>query len=343
MIKSIGNSLKQARVEKNLTLDEISKALHIRIKYLEALEANDFDLLPSRVQVRGFLRLYADFLNIDNIDDGNQPDPAVVEHTNSITLPDLSLQNNKSTALSPNNDIEEPVQTEDEYAECADIAEEPDNPDTSATPSSQDIFQLIGKTLLSRREALGITLEEVERHTHLKSHYLKSLESGDFNNLPSPVQGKGMLSNYARFLDLDNEQILLLFADALQTKRQELAYITYPNGQTPSSSKKRAPTKPSTLQRFLTPDLLIGSSILIIIFVFSLWTISTINTQRETSLKNTPPPISDVLSNQPVLDSTTPPIDQLTPTPVVVQQNPGITINNPENDVPLEEAIPSER
>ena len=306
MINSVGNSLKQARVEKKLTLDEVSKALHIRIKYLEALEANNFDLLPSQAQVRGFLRLYADFLHIDNIDeiiDGDQPGPAVVESLNSAAPVD---------AMSPDTGIEEPFQAEEQYSKNTEIIEEQVKSETSATPSSQDIFRTIGNKLLSRREALGISLEEVERHTHLKSHYLKALEDGDFNNLPSPVQGKGMLSNYAHFLDLDNEQILLLFADALQTKREELASTAYPIDQNPSASKKRTPSKPSTLRRFLTPDLLIGSSILIIIFVFSLWTISTINTQRETgSLKNTPPPISDVLSNQPVLDSTTPPIDHI--------------------------------
>jgi cytoskeletal protein RodZ len=43
----------------------------------------------------------------------------------------------------------------------------------------------------------------VERHTHLRAVFVKALEEGAFDKLPSPVQTRGMLSNYATFLDLD--------------------------------------------------------------------------------------------------------------------------------------------
>ena len=35
--------------------------------------------------------------------------------------------------------------------------------------------------------------------------------------LPSPVQGRGMLKNYADFLGLESDTLLLTFADGLQT------------------------------------------------------------------------------------------------------------------------------
>ena len=41
------------------------------------------------------------------------------------------------------------------------------------------------------------------------------------DELPSTVQTRGMLSNYATFLDLDVDALLLRFADALQARHRE--------------------------------------------------------------------------------------------------------------------------
>ena len=61
----IGEKLKNAREQKNLTLREAEKETKIRISYLEALENEEFDKLPGRVYTMGFLRNYADFLGLD--------------------------------------------------------------------------------------------------------------------------------------------------------------------------------------------------------------------------------------------------------------------------------------
>ena len=62
MSDTIGELLKKTRLEKGLTLDEVFQALHIRPHFLDALEHNQRELLPSDVQGRGFLRMYAEFL-----------------------------------------------------------------------------------------------------------------------------------------------------------------------------------------------------------------------------------------------------------------------------------------
>ncbi|ODS49649.1 MAG: hypothetical protein A8274_1386, partial [Halanaerobium sp. 4-GBenrich] len=41
----LGTLLKKARQEKGLTLDDIQERTKIRKKYLEAIEANNFDIL----------------------------------------------------------------------------------------------------------------------------------------------------------------------------------------------------------------------------------------------------------------------------------------------------------
>jgi len=48
-----------------ITIDEVESATKIRHKYLAALEADDWQLLPSEIVGRGFLRNYASYLDLD--------------------------------------------------------------------------------------------------------------------------------------------------------------------------------------------------------------------------------------------------------------------------------------
>jgi len=63
-MKTVGGILKKARQEKNLSLEEIEKALKIRKSYLEALESSDYAHLPAPVFMKGFLKAYARFLGL---------------------------------------------------------------------------------------------------------------------------------------------------------------------------------------------------------------------------------------------------------------------------------------
>ncbi|MGI9952506.1 RodZ domain-containing protein [Moorellaceae bacterium AZ2] len=61
----IGEELRRAREEKGITLREAEEATKIRLKYLEALEKEDFRQFPGRVYAVGFLRSYARYLGLD--------------------------------------------------------------------------------------------------------------------------------------------------------------------------------------------------------------------------------------------------------------------------------------
>jgi cytoskeleton protein RodZ len=61
----IGNSLREARVRKDLDFPELEQGTKIRAKYLRALEDENFDQLPAPTYVKGFLRTYADYLGLD--------------------------------------------------------------------------------------------------------------------------------------------------------------------------------------------------------------------------------------------------------------------------------------
>ena len=64
-ITALGDELRDARQKRDLTLPDVERRIHIRQKYLEALEGGQVVLLPSPPQTRGFLRNYARFLGLD--------------------------------------------------------------------------------------------------------------------------------------------------------------------------------------------------------------------------------------------------------------------------------------
>jgi hypothetical protein len=61
----IGESLRRARTERGLGFEEASDATKIRMRYLRALEAEDWSALPAPAYARGFLRTYASYLALD--------------------------------------------------------------------------------------------------------------------------------------------------------------------------------------------------------------------------------------------------------------------------------------
>lgn len=60
-----GEKLRRAREEKNISLEKIAKKLNIRHDYLAALENEEYNLLPSGLYGRKFLKEYCRFLRLD--------------------------------------------------------------------------------------------------------------------------------------------------------------------------------------------------------------------------------------------------------------------------------------
>ena len=63
--KTIGEVLRLARTNQGLTLEELHKKTEIQLDVLEAMEADDFDQLPSPFYTRSFLRKYAWAVELD--------------------------------------------------------------------------------------------------------------------------------------------------------------------------------------------------------------------------------------------------------------------------------------
>jgi cytoskeletal protein RodZ len=67
----------------------------------------------------------------------------------------------------------------------------------------------LGERLLAARERKGVDLYRAERDTKIRARYLGALERGEYRELPGSVYTKGFLRNYALYLGLDPDEILL--------------------------------------------------------------------------------------------------------------------------------------
>jgi cytoskeletal protein RodZ len=62
---TLGEKLIKFRAEARLTVQDMAKAIKVQAKYIEFLENGVYEKLPADVYVRGYLRSYARYLNID--------------------------------------------------------------------------------------------------------------------------------------------------------------------------------------------------------------------------------------------------------------------------------------
>ena len=74
-----------------------------------------------------------------------------------------------------------------------------------------------GKFLKKERERLNIPLEKICSFTKIKEHHLKAIEEEKFELLPHPLYVKGYLKSYARYLTLDEKDILLQYENYLKS------------------------------------------------------------------------------------------------------------------------------
>jgi len=64
-IEGLGKKFQDARVARNLTLDEAARMTKIRPQRLAEIESDDFSQFPSLAYAKGFLLIYGKFLDVD--------------------------------------------------------------------------------------------------------------------------------------------------------------------------------------------------------------------------------------------------------------------------------------
>jgi len=65
-MESIGETLREARHNKQASLEDASRATKIKFEILEQLEADEFDRIAAPAYTRGFLKLYSEYLGLDS-------------------------------------------------------------------------------------------------------------------------------------------------------------------------------------------------------------------------------------------------------------------------------------
>ncbi len=250
--RTIGEILKTSREEQGLSLEEISLLTKVNLKYLLAIEVDNWDVLPSTVQQKGFVRSYAQVLEID-------PGPLLGQLRSVILQDDLTV---------------EPAP--------------PDVPDP-APPIEQHPLEEIGSILKTQREHLGFTIPNVEDQIFIPERYLTAIENGSLEELPSTVQGKGMVKNYAQFLGLDPEPLMLGYAEVLQ-KRLAKSREGIPDIKPPSPLQV-------SIKRFLASPTILWVGVVILIGSISLWAGTLIFGSGGSSVEATAtiPGVSDIL------------------------------------------------
>jgi cytoskeleton protein RodZ len=64
-IEGLGKKFQEARIARNITLDEAARITKIRPSRLAEIEADDFSQFPSLAYAKGFLLIYGKFLDVD--------------------------------------------------------------------------------------------------------------------------------------------------------------------------------------------------------------------------------------------------------------------------------------
>lgn len=89
----------------------------------------------------------------------------------------------------------------------------------------------VGSIFRDRREQLGIPIEVAADATNIRARLLQTIEASDFKNYPPHGHAVGMLSSYARYLQLDTRDIL---------ERYETEFSAFEAGEEMATSADRA-------------------------------------------------------------------------------------------------------
>lgn len=97
--KGPGARLKSARLVKELDISYVAKQLHLSDETIIALEADDFEHLPAKVFIKGYLKNYAKFVELPveailKAFDDNEPEIVQAEGSTKVKFENLGSQAN---------------------------------------------------------------------------------------------------------------------------------------------------------------------------------------------------------------------------------------------------------
>jgi cytoskeletal protein RodZ len=122
---------------------------------------------------------------------------------------------------------------------------------------SADPAPSLPERLYEARERKGVDLYRAERDTKIRARYLGALERGDYKELPGAVYTKGFLRNYALYLGLDPEDVLVQWRRERGDGKEQPAAIVVPK---PISAPRKGLT--------FSPGLVVAALLTVVIVAF---------------------------------------------------------------------------
>jgi cytoskeletal protein RodZ len=98
----------------------------------------------------------------------------------------------------------------------------------------------IGQELKRERELRGIPLQEIADATKINIRFLRALEEDQLDMLPEKFFTRGIIRTYAKYLGLDEENVLNLYLESLQLRepREEEVNKNEPSYSLPKEKKR---------------------------------------------------------------------------------------------------------
>jgi cytoskeleton protein RodZ len=90
----IGHYLRDSRESLRITIDDAAYALHIRPKYLRALESGDLHELPGKAYTRGYIRNYVEFLGLNSAEVMGEYEALLAHKGHEFFVPEPTLKQN---------------------------------------------------------------------------------------------------------------------------------------------------------------------------------------------------------------------------------------------------------
>ena len=210
----VGEILRRARLHYGLTLPQVESMLCIRTSYLEALENGDLSALPGRTYAIGFIRTYAEYLQLDgdkivhlfkaqSVGNGNRPELHYPSTASESKLPNKYILVSSAGALvaliiflsvsglfgSPSTNAVLPVPADMRIRMASNTSVLP--PLTAAAlnsiePAAGDAVSAVGKELvINIKESAWIEIRDADG----KALISKVLSPGDSYTVPESGNG----------------------------------------------------------------------------------------------------------------------------------------------------------
>lgn len=131
----------------------------------------------------------------------------------------------------------------------------------------------LGTRLRAAREEQGISFAEAESATRIRERYLKALELNDWAALPSQVQARGFLRNYAIYLGLDEDEVISSFSQATRSAVVSLPVPAAKDSPVRTADDNGVVFRPrdiaidrvATLPSWLSSDVFLGIALAVIV------------------------------------------------------------------------------